>query len=63
MEEKQGFFKTKAGGLTLAFIAIMAAFAMIMAGLSSDNHTLADGGFILMLLAMLYSPLKTYLLK
>lgn len=63
MGEKQTFFKTKAGGLTLAFIAIMIAFVMIMAGLSSDNHMLADGGFIVMLMAMLYSPVKTYLLK
>ena len=31
------FFKTKAGGLTIAFAVIMIAFVMIMAGLGSGN--------------------------
>ena len=38
--EKQSFFKTKAGGLTLAFIVIMIAFAVIMAGLGMSNDML-----------------------
>lgn len=57
------FFKTKAGGLTAAFIVIMIAFALIMTGLSSGDDTLCEAGFALMMLAMLYSPVKVYILK
>ena len=53
--EKQSFFKTKAGGLTLAFIVIMIAFAVIMAGLGMSR-------FIMIVVAMLYSPVKVYII-
>ena len=42
--EKKSFFKTKAGGLTIAFIVIMV-------------------GFIIMVGAMLYSPITTFIIK
>ncbi len=59
--EKQSFFKTKAGGLTIAFIVIMIAFAVIMAGLGAENDGLCLAGFLLIVAAMLYSPVKVYI--
>lgn len=61
--EKKSFFKTKEGGLTIAFLVIMAAFVMIMAGLNMVNDTLCLAGFVIMVAAMLYSPVKTFILK
>ena len=60
--EKQSFFKTKAGGLTLAFIVIMIAFAVIMAGLGMSSDVLCMIGFITIVVAMLYSPVKVYII-
>lgn len=56
------FFKTKAGGLTIAFAVIMVAFVMIMAGLGSGNDMLCTIGFVLIVAAMLYSPVKVHIL-
>ena len=56
------FFKTKAGGLTIAFAVIMIAFVMIMAGLDSGNDMLCTIGFVLIVVAMLYSPVKVHIL-
>ena len=56
------FFKTKAGGLTIAFAVIMVAFVMIMAGLGSGNDMLCTIGFVLIVIAMLYSPVKVHIL-
>lgn len=61
--EKKSFFKTKEGGLTLAFIVIMAAFVIIIAGLNTANDTVCLAGFVIMVAAMLYSPIKTFILK
>lgn len=61
--EKKNFFKTKEGGLTIAFIVIMAAFFIVMAGLGSENDTLCLAGFAVMVAAMLYSPVKTFIIK
>lgn len=61
--EKQSFWKTKAGGLTLAFIVIMIAFAVIMAGLGMSNDVLCMIGFIMIVVAMLYSPVKVYVIN
>ena len=58
--EKKSFFQTKEGGLTVAFIAIIIAFAIIMAGLGSDNNMLCLIGFAIIVIAMLYSPFKVY---
>jgi hypothetical protein len=55
--ENKSFFQTKEGGLTIAFIVIMIAFAMIIAGLGG-NTALCTAGFVLIVAAMLYSPLK-----
>ena len=56
------FFKTKAGGLTIAFAVIMIAFVMIMMGLGSGNDMLCTIGFVLIVIAMLYSPVKVHIL-
>ncbi len=61
--EKKSFFKTKAGGLTIAFIVIMVAFVIIMAGLGSGNDSVCLVGFIIMVGAMLYSPITTFIIK
>lgn len=61
--EKKSFFKTKEGGLTIAFIVIMIAFVIIMAGLNTVNDTVCLAGFIIMVAAMLYSPVKSFILK
>lgn len=61
--EKKSFFKTKEGGLTVAFIIIMAAFFIILTGLNAGNDTVCLAGFIIMVAAMMYSPIKTYILK
>ena len=61
--EQKGFFQTKAGGLTIAFIVIMVAFAMIMAGLYTRKSALCTIGFVLIVVAMLYSPVEVYILS
>ena len=61
--KKDSFWKTKAGGLTIAFLVIMAAFAVIMVGISMDSTAVCTVGFVLIVGAMLYSPVKVYILK
>lgn len=61
--EQKGFFQTRAGGLTIAFIVIMIAFAMIMAGLYTGASILCTIGFVLIVVAMLYSPVEVYILS
>ena len=61
MEEKS-FFKTKEGGLTIAFIVIMVAFVLIMVGLGSSGDSLCMVGLLLIVVAMLDSPVKVYIL-
>ena len=36
--ENKSFFQTKEGGLTIAFIVIMVAFAIIIAGLGAGDR-------------------------
>ena len=61
--EKKSFFKTKEGGLTIAFIVIMIAFVIIMAGVSMSSDLVCLIGFLLIVAAMLYSPVRVYILK
>ena len=56
------FFKTKAGGLTIAFAVIMIAFVMIMTALGSGNDVMCTVGFVLIIAAMIYSPVKVHIL-
>lgn len=60
--EKKSFFKTKEGGLTLAFAVIMLAFFVILAGLKMPGDTVCAIGFIMMAAAMLYSPIKVFII-
>ena len=60
--EGQKFFKTKAGGLTLAFLVIMAGFVLVLLGLGADKAPCYAAGFWIMVAAMLYSPVRSYLL-
>lgn len=60
--KENSFFKTKAGGLTIAFIVIMIAFVMITFGLNGAGEALSTVGFVMIVLAMLYSPIKVYIL-
>ena len=60
--EQNGFFQTKAGRLTIAFLVIAVAFVLIVAGLQSDGKGLCTVGFLMIVAAMLYSPVKVYLI-
>lgn len=59
--EKNSFFKTKAGGLTIAFIVIMIAFAIIVTGLGAESDAACLVGFLIIAVAMLYSPVRTHI--
>lgn len=61
--ENKGFWGTKAGHLTMAFIVIMLAFILIMVGGAASSDILCAVGFFVIVVAMLYSPVETYLLK
>ena len=58
--EKNSFFKTKEGGLTLAFIVIM--FAIMLFGLYTGTTAACAAGFVIMMAAMFYSPVKVFIL-
>ena len=45
--EKNSFFKTKEGGLTLAFIVIMIAFAIMLFGLYTGTTAACAVGFVI----------------
>ena len=60
--EQNGFFQTKEGRLTIAFLVIAVAFVLIVAGLQSDGNGLCTVGFLMIVAAMLYSPVKVYLI-
>ena len=47
--EKNSFFKTKEGGLTLAFIVIMIAFAIMLFGLYTGTTAACAVGFVIMM--------------
>lgn len=61
--KENNFFKTKAGGLTIAFIVIMVAFVVIVAGISAESTAMCTVGFLMIVAAMLYAPVRTYLIK
>ena len=61
MEQKE-FFQTKAGRLTIAFLVIAVACVLIVTGLQSDGNGLCTVGFLMIVAAMLYSPVKVYLI-
>lgn len=60
--EKKSFFKTKQGGLTIAFIVIILAFILILSGLRTQQDIACMTGFVMMVAAMLYAPLKVFVI-
>lgn len=59
---KNSFFHTKEGGLTIAFIIIMVSFFLIQNGLKTGMDAFAMVGFVLVIAAMLYSPVKVFIM-
>ena len=59
---KNSFFKTKEGGLTIAFIIIMISFFLIQIGLETGTGARAVAGFVLVIVSMLYSPVKVFII-
>ncbi|HHW7567270.1 MULTISPECIES: hypothetical protein [unclassified Mannheimia] len=57
------FLKTKAGKMTLAFIATLLAFFLIMLGIDQANNTFIHIGFVVMVAAMVYSPIDVFILN
>ena len=58
--EKNSFFKTKEGGLTLAFIVIMIAFAIMLFGLyTGTTAACAVGSYVLFTGESVYLNTKT----
>lgn len=60
--EKKSFWKTNAGALTVAFIITMIGFALILLGVNHGMNGLAIGGFIAVVVAMLISPIKVFII-
>ena len=61
--QRQSFFKTKEGGLAIAVIVVMAAFVLTLIGLQADSAPLYGAGFVLIIAAMLYSPVREFLIR
>lgn len=60
--EKKSFWKTNAGALTVAFIITMIGFALILLGVNHGMNGLATGGFVAVVVAMLISPIKVFII-
>lgn len=58
----KNFFRTKEGGLTLSFIIIMISFFIIQNGLKMEGDVVSIAGLVLVLAAMLYSPVKVFVI-
>ena len=60
--EKKSFWKTNAGALTVAFIITMIGFTLILLGVNHGINGLATGGFAAVIVAMLISPIKVFII-
>lgn len=60
--EKKNFWKTNAGALTIAFIATMIGFMMILFGINHNANGMSTIGFIAIVAAMLISPIKVFVI-
>lgn len=58
----KNFFRTKEGGLTISFIIIMISFFVIQTGLKMEGDAVSIAGLVLILAAMLYSPVKVFVI-
>ncbi|MCH4071747.1 hypothetical protein [Pseudoramibacter sp.] len=61
--EKQPFFKTDAGFLTLAFIAIVIGTLIVRGGMAAASTAVQGFGVAVVLVALCAVPLKTYVFK
>ncbi|MGC6176268.1 hypothetical protein [Lacrimispora sp. 38-1] len=62
-ESKTPFLKTKEGGLTIAFSVIIAAFFVEVYGLTMDQEFVYIAGFLIILAAIIYSPVDVFIIK
>lgn len=60
---KTPFLKTKEGGLTVAFIVIIAAFFVEVYGLAMNLKFVYIAGFLITLAAIIYSPVEVFILR
>lgn len=60
--EKKSFWKTNAGVLTVAFIITIIGFTLILLGVNHGMNGLATGGFAAVVVAMLISPIKVFII-
>lgn len=60
--EKKSFWSTNAGVLTIAFIITMIGFALILVGANHGITALTTTGFVAVVVAMLISPIKVFII-
>ena len=56
------FWKTKAGALTIGFILAMLSFIIILFGIKMNSETVENFGLIVVIVAVLISPIKVFIL-
>lgn len=60
--DKINFWKTKAGALTIVFILAMLSFIIILFGIKMNSETVENFGLIVVIVAVLISPIKVFIL-
>ncbi len=60
---KPKFYETRNGGLSIAFLVILAAFILMMVGIWGSDQTLTLDGFAAIVTAMLYCPMRTFIFE
>ena len=60
--DKTSFWKTKAGALTIGFILAMVSFIIILFGIKMNSETVENFGLIVVIVAVLISPIKVFIL-
>ena len=60
--DKTSFWKTKAGALTVGFILAMLSFMIILVGIKMNSETIENFGLALVIVAVLISPIKVFIL-
>ena len=56
--EKTSFWRTKAGALTIGFVVAMVSFMVILMGIKMKSEMLENCGLVLVIVAVLISPIK-----
>ena len=60
--DKTSFWKTKAGALTIGFILAMVSFVLILIGIKMNSEILENIGLVIVIIAVLISPIKVFIL-